>query len=134
MDLTVKTKRKWVHFKNDVRQLWRGILLTELTKLDKSEKLSRHVTQGYDPQVEIPCVPLSKSEEAMMTTGGLYATSFAVDDADDGDPNYIDTTSIMLGTASLRRVSMPIFKVMVELGQPAHEPCINKYTMPASNL
>ena len=71
MDLTVKTKRKWVHFKNDVRQLWRGILLTELTKLDKSEKLSRHVTQGYDPQVEIPSVPLSKSEEEMMTKGGL---------------------------------------------------------------
>lgn len=33
-----------------------------------------------------------------------------------------DTTSVTSGTSSRSRVSIPIFKVAVDEGQPAHEP------------
>jgi hypothetical protein len=37
-------------------------------------------------------------------------------------PPQTDTTSVTSGTSSRRRDSMPIFKVAVDEGQPAHEP------------
>ena len=37
-------------------------------------------------------------------------------------PPQTDMTSTTSGTVSRRRFSMPIFSVMVELGQPLHEP------------
>jgi len=37
-------------------------------------------------------------------------------------PSQTGITSTTSGTVSRRRFSMPIFRVMVELGQPLHEP------------
>ena len=39
-------------------------------------------------------------------------------------PPQTGMTSTTSGTASRRRFSMPIFSVMVELGQPLQEPCM----------
>jgi hypothetical protein len=53
---------------------------------------------------------------------GLVRQQLALDLAAFDLAPQTDTTSETSGTSSRSRVSMPIFKVAVDEGQPAHEP------------
>ena len=44
-----------------------------------------------------------------------------------------ETTSVTCGTIRFSRLSIPDFRVMVEEGQPLHEPRSSTVTMPPSN-
>lgn len=70
-------------------------------------------------------VPLAREQvQLAQERRGLVRQQLAPDLGGFDVASQTDTTSVTSGMSSRSRPSMPIFKVAVEDGQPAHEPCM----------